>query len=198
MSATITTVCNLALGKLGARKIIDITEESNEARACKMFYDEVRDDVLRSHRWNFAIKRQTLTVIASEPAFGWRNGFQLPTDCLRVFEVNGWQESRREGNWEIEGKLIMVNEDSADIRYLRRIEDANQFDSIFVEAFASKLASAITMAITGSGDMSKDLLKEYEGLTSSKARRIDAFESRPTRRPAWQNSDLVFSRFKGV
>jgi hypothetical protein len=198
MAATITTICNLALSKIGARKIIDITEESNEARACKMFYVECRDEVLRSHRWNFAIKRDTLSEPAAEPAFGWKHGFEIPTDCLRVFECNGWELSRREGNWEIEGRLIMVDEDSADIRYIRRIEDANLFDSIFVEAFATRLGAAITMPINGSGPMAAEMLKQYEGLTSSKARRIDATESRPRRRPAWQNSDLVYSRFRGA
>jgi hypothetical protein len=198
MGATITTICNLALSKIGARKIIDIEEESNEARACKMFYAECRDEVLRSHRWNFAITRVALTQVASEPAFGWRNGFEIPTDCLRVFEVNGWDLARREGNWELEGRLVMTDEEMVDIRYIRRVEDANLFDSIFVEAFATKLAGAVTMSITGSGPMASELLKQYEALVSSKARRIDAFESRPARRPAWQNSDLVYSRFRGA
>ena len=198
MGATITTICNLALSKIGARKIIDITEESNEARACKMFYTETRDDVLRSHRWNFAITRTALSEIVTEPAFGWRNGFQLPTDCLRVFEVDGWDLARREGNWEVEGRILLSNDDSVDIRYIRRVEDANLFDSTFVEAFACKLGAQIAMPITGSGDMQSGLLKQYAGLTASSARRLDAVESRPVRRPAWQNSDLVFSRFKGA
>lgn len=198
MSATITTICNLALSKIGARKVIDINEESNEARACKTFYEEVRDDVLRSHRWNFAITRVTLTEIASEPAFGWANGFEMPTDCLRVFECNGWDQARREGHWELEGRLVMVDEDSADIRYVRRETDCNLFDSIFIEAFATKLASAVSMPITGNGQMSVELLKQYEAVTGSKARKIDAYEGRPKRRPAWQHSDLVFSRFRGA
>jgi hypothetical protein len=198
MAATQTTICNLALSKIGARKIIDIFEESNEARACKMFYAGVLDDVLRSHRWNFAVTRVTLTEVASEPAFGWAFGYQMPTDCLRVFEVNGWELSRREGNWEIEGRLVMTNEDRADIRYVRRIEDVNLFDAIFVEAFATKLASAIVMPVSGNPGAHEQLTKEYEGLTSSKARKTDAFEGRPIRRPAWQNSDLVFSRFRGA
>jgi len=198
MAATITTICNLALSKIGARKVIDIDEESTEARACKTFYDEVRDDVLRSHRWSFAVTRATLSEIASEPAFGWRNGFELPVDCLRVFEVNGWDQARREGYWEIEGRLVMVDEESADIRYIRRETDANLYDSIFIEAFATKLASAIVMPVNGSGQMSVELLKQYEAVTGSKARKIDAMEGRPRRRPAWQNSDLVFSRFRGV
>jgi hypothetical protein len=198
MAATITTICNLALSKIGARKVIDIDEESTEARACKTFFEEVRDDVLRSHRWSFAVTRVTLTQIASEPAFGWRNGFQQPTDCLRVFEVNGWDQARREGHWEIEGRLVMIDEESADIRYIRREVDCNVYDSIFIEAFATKLASAIVMPVNGSGQMSVELLKQYEAVTGSKARKIDAMEGRPRRRPAWQNSDLVFSRFRGV
>jgi hypothetical protein len=54
------------------------------------------------------------------------------------------------------------------------------------------------MPISGNPGANQELLKQYEGLTGSKARKIDAFEGRPIRRPAWQNSDLVMSRFGGA
>jgi hypothetical protein len=198
MASSDLTICNLALGKIGARRIIAMDEESNEARVCRLHYAETRDEVLRSHRWNFAVKRETLTLIATEPAFGWKAGFAMPMDCLRVFEVNGWDFSRRESVWEIEGRFVMINEESADIRYIARIEDANLFDSIFIEAFATKLASKIAMPIQGSVQISSEMLGQYEKLVGGKARRTDAFEGRPGRRPAWAGSDLVRSRFQSI
>ena len=195
MSASETTICNQALGKLGVPRIIDLDEESTAARACRLHYAETRDEVLRHHRWNFAIRRKELTRLAENPEFGWPYQFELPTDCLRIFEVNGWDVARREGFWEVEGRVLLTRVNVAKARYISRIEDCNLFDSLFVEALALRLAGKLALPITGSADMSEKFLTEYEKVTSGRARRTDAFESRPLRVPAWVQSDLVYSRF---
>jgi len=80
MASTAITICNLALGKLGAARIISLTEASPEANACSIHYEQTRNEVLRAHRWNFAITRATLTELASAPEFGWAHQYQLPND----------------------------------------------------------------------------------------------------------------------
>ena len=197
MAASETTICNLALGKLGARRIIELNEESTEARACLLHYAETRDEVLRHHRWNFAIKRETLVELALPPVFGWGIQYELPSDCLRILDLNGYNLARRPGLWEVEGRILLTNEPNAEIRYICRVTDCNLFDSLFVEALALKLASKIAMPINGSPNMAGQFLGEYERVTGARARRTDAFESNPVRRPAWQNSDLVMARFLG-
>lgn len=195
MAASETSIANMALGKLGARRIIALDEESTEARACLLHYAETRDEILRHHRWNFAIKRVTLTQLPVEPLFGWRFAYQLPTDCMRVLELNGIDPGRRIRPWEIEEHTLLANDEQADIRYISRVTDANQFDPLFVEAFALKLASKIARPLTGSGPLAGEMLTEYEKLTGNRARRTDAFEQSPERIPAWVNSDLVHARF---
>jgi hypothetical protein len=197
MSASETTIANIALGKLGARRIIALDEESVEARACLLHYAETRDEVLRHHRWNFAIRREILTQLVTPPKFGWRFAYELPTDCLRVIEMNGEHWGGKKRPWEVEGRALLTNDDQAWIRYILRVTDCNQFDSIFVEALATKLASKIARPLTGSGPLSGEMLTEYEKLTGGRARRTDAFESDPLRVPAWVNSDLVTARFGG-
>ena len=194
MAATDLGICNLALGKIGARRIIEMQEESNEGRVCRLLYAETRDEVLRDHRWNFAIRRKSLVKLVAPPEFGWAFQYELPTDCLRLLEVNGWHQGRRKGVWEIEGKVVLTNDTEAKVRYVSRVENANRFDSVFVEALATKLASKIAMAINGSSSMTGELLTQYEKLTGPRARRLDAFESNPQRRPVWVDSDLVMSR----
>jgi hypothetical protein len=195
MAASETTIANLALSKLGAGKIIDLNEESPEAQACRLHYAETRDEVLRCHRWNFAIKPESLVEVPGTPSFGWSHQFALPSDSLRILEVNGWKISQRPGYWSIEGRMLLCNDAVADVRYIQRITDCNLFDAIFVEALVLKLGSKIARAINGSIEMSNSLLQEYVKLTGGWARRIDAVESNPIRRPAWQNSDLVTARF---
>ena len=118
MAASETTICNLALAKLGAGKIIALDEESPEAQACRLHYAETRDEVLRSHRWNFATRAQSLTENAVPPIFGWNHQFLLPTDCLRVLELNGWNLTQRPGYWQLEGRMLLCNDEAADIRYI--------------------------------------------------------------------------------
>jgi hypothetical protein len=195
MAATETTVCNQALSKLGARRIIGLDEESPEARACQLSYAETRDEVLRHHRWNFSIRRAELTPLAEAPLYGWEFQYTLPVDCLRLLDVNGWEVGSRPDAWEVEGRKLLTNESPTKIRYIAQITDCNLFDAIFVEALALKLAAKIALPINGSGEMAEQLLMEYEKVVGSRARRTDAFEGRPSRRPAWMQSDLVTSRF---
>ena len=197
MAASETTICNIALGKLGARRIIALDEESVEARACLLHYAETRDEVLRHHRWNFAIKREALTQLVTPPAFEWRFAYELPVDCLRVLEVNNQGRGTRIRAWEVEGRTLLSDDETALVRYINRITDCNQFDSLFVEALATKLASKIARPLTGSGPLSGEMLTEYEKLTGGRARRTDAFEKSEPRTPAWVNSDLVTSRLTG-
>lgn len=198
MAASETTICNLALGKLGARRIIALDEESVEARACLLHYAETRDEVLRHHPWNFAMKREVLTQLATPPKFGWMFAYELPTDCLRVFEMNGAHWGGRKRPWEVEGRALLINDEQAWIRYISRVTDCNLFDSIFVDALATKLASKIARPLTGSGPLSGEMLTEYEKLTGGRARRTDAFEEDSPRTPAWVQSDLVTARYGGM
>ncbi len=85
---TSTTIANLALARLGNSTITDITEDTEIARACQLLYEPTRKELLRSHRWNFAQKRATLTQLADAPLFGWDHAYQLPSDYMRVCEVN--------------------------------------------------------------------------------------------------------------
>ena len=79
-------------------------EESVEANVCKLHYEPTRDEVLRSHRWNFAIRPEVLVQEVERPVFRWAFQYALPEDNLRILEMNGWDMSKRTGIWEIEGK----------------------------------------------------------------------------------------------
>ena len=48
----------------------------------------MRDDLLRSHTWNFATKRAKLAPSATPPASGFDNQFRVPSDFLRIVDVS--------------------------------------------------------------------------------------------------------------
>ena len=198
MASTDTTICNLALGKLGAGSIISIEENSPEGRACRLHYQQTRDEVLRSHRWNFAIKRVELSRLSDAPAFGWSYQYQLPVECLRILQVNGYQEWEDPDCWEVEGGKLLTDEETVQAKYIASVTDANLYDPLFIEALSLKLASKICVPLTGSDNRAGGFLTEYERVVGPLARKTDAFESREKRKSPWVLSDFVKSRFQRI
>ena len=187
-------VCNLALGRLGAASILDINATQKEAQACKLFYQTALDEVLRTHPWNFAIRRQTLTADADEPSFGWTNSYVLPVDCLRVLDLNDLHEFSDPPRWQIEGRSLLCDQMEAHIRYISRDADPIHYDALFVAALAAKLAALIAKKITGSDSIAETQLGEYEKLYGPHAKFGDNKESKAKVKPPWVTSDLVKSR----
>lgn len=194
MAISETTICNLALGKLGGRRIMSLDDASAEARQCKLAYEPTRDEALRAHRWNFAARRANLSRLADPPPFGWRARYQLPSDCLRVLQLNGYEDYERPDLWEVEGRQLLTDRETAQVKYVARVTDATQFDALFVKALACKLAAEIAKALTGSSSIPGDLLTEYERITGPLARTADAMEARPKRKLPWVESELVRTR----
>lgn len=197
MATNSTTICNLALSKIGNKRIVSLDEESPEARACRLVYEPARDEVLRSHQWNFAMKRMVLSRLVAAPAFGWACQFQLPVDCLRVLQLNGYEPGERRDNWEIEGRVLLADDETAEIKYIARVTDGNLYDAIFVKALAVKVGAEIAKPLAGSSSLAEGLLTEYERIVGPLARSADSFESRPKRKLPWVESDLVRARSGG-
>ena len=57
------TICNLALAQLGQAPISSLTQEDEKARRLNLFYEPVRDEVLRSHNWGFATAEEPLDLV---------------------------------------------------------------------------------------------------------------------------------------
>ena len=190
-----TELCNLALAEIGdSYNITDIQESSPQAGICKRFYASTRDALLREHPWNFARARVELSRLSAVPLFGWAHQFQLPANFLRLIEFNGRDASQVEGEYVIEsGGVLLTDEGAAEIVYIRRTTDANQFDALFVEAFSLKLAARISTKLTKDGSMQERLLARFREAVA-KAKRSDANEARPRRLGPLEDSWLVAAR----
>ena len=70
MAESAVQICNNALIKLGANTITSLSDDTKPARLCNKIYTVLRDDLLRSHPWNFAIGRSSLAQLVDAPAFG--------------------------------------------------------------------------------------------------------------------------------
>ena len=121
--ASVIQICNSALNQLGASSITALTENSKNARLCNERYETVRDAVFRSHPWNCLVKRVQLAKDTETPAWGFTNQYTLPSDCLRVLQIKDYNL-----DYKIEGRKLLINEDTVFLIYLAQITDVNELD----------------------------------------------------------------------
>lgn len=178
MATSEVAICNLALQKLGAKRITSLTEDSVNARECNACYALERDAELRKHPWNFAIKRDSLAAESVAPIFGPTTKCQLPSDFLRLMPLDPESQTMTL-DWRIEGKYILTY-DAAPlrIRYIYRVTDPNEFDGLFVESLACRIAVQICEKLTQSNVKKADAQKMYD-YAVAEAKRVDAMEDVP-------------------
>lgn len=142
MALTETDITNMALGKIGSKRIDDLDEDTSlEAILCRIHFDQTRDSLIRSHFWRFASTRVALVQDGTDPAFEWDNQFILPDDFMRlksIYENRFSDENYR--SYALEGQRLLTNESTMEIRYIKKVTDVTEFDPLFVEVFILLLA----------------------------------------------------------
>ncbi len=175
--ATGVSICSNALLMLGAQTINDFADQLNldRAKLCANLYPTVRDDMLRSHPWNCAIKRAVLAPDAVAPAFGYTHSFELPADFMRVLEVgtNGSQI-----DYLVEGRTIQANTTVLELRYVFRNEVENTWDAHLVKLVTLGMAAALAYPVTQSSALQQSFEQKLE-MTLKRARAVDGQEDPP-------------------
>jgi hypothetical protein len=144
-----TQIANAALVALGERRINSLSDNTKTANLILTRFDDVRDALLRSMVWNFAVARDELAAATIKPRFQFTYSYPLPTDCLRVLEV----DNRWGFDWRVEGNAVVTDITSPlQITYIRRITDPTKMDPLFRQLFAVALAFELCEAITGDDD----------------------------------------------
>lgn len=184
MAVSDIAIANRALTKLGAARIISFGDNNEQARALQSMYTIVRDAELRAYTWNFSVKRASLAALVDAPEFDWPRQFQLPSDCLRLLWAGDFYPGPNlsdlsnglDLDYEVEGRVIMSRLPAPlKIRYIARIDDPTQFDALFVESLACKLAIELGETLTNSSTNRQEAWQEYQQAIR-KALRADAIE----------------------
>lgn len=187
--ASETGIFNAALIEMGSDVVIDPMEDSEQARTLSVRWPGVRDATLRAHPWNFALERAQLAALAQAPVWGFANQYQLPADpfCLRVLKVKDSEDI----DWKVEGRKIKTDLGAPlNILYIKRVTDPNEYDALFIEAAAARLAAATAFRIMQSRTAAKDLWELYRDKLRE-AREIDAHEGTPD---DFGDSDFLVAR----
>lgn len=194
MGRSVTDVANRALQLVGASSIMNLTDNTVEARECSRAYDICRTAELRVHRWNFAKTRAALAPDAAEPSWGYKYQFTLPVDCVRVLLPPDACL-----DWQIEGRKILTNSMTSPfgagvvdaavaaspalfIQYIADVQDVTLWDPLFVECVAARMAAAICERLTQSNQKKQDAQQQYRAAEGD-ARMANAFENTSVRPP---------------
>ena len=185
-------IANRALTKLGAERILLLTDPNKEARTLNSMFDTVMDAELRRHRWKFALKRATLPALVATPEWGYTYAYQLPADFLALVQVNEYylRGLKQKTLWTVEsGQILTDLAAPLKIRYIRRVDNMALLDPLFVEVLACKLALEACEPLTQSSQKRQLAGEEYR-FAVSEAVRQDAIENPPDELPwgSWNDS----------
>ena len=173
-------ICNLALGYLGQGTIASLNQEDERAKRINLFYDAVRDEVLRTHNWGFATVRAPLALVRKEETGGLYL-YQYPVDCLFIRRVFSPVKKSREPFFELfdassKTRVLATREPNAWAVYTRCVADETQWDASFTKAFTLALACDLAVALTGDLALHRQLEQKYV-LYLEEARRSNSAEN---------------------
>ncbi len=169
--ASETDIANLALNILGETQITSIDDtESRDARAVKVVYAHERDKLLQRAQWSFAKKQATISKLATAPLYKWMGAYQLPSDLLRLIEIDEIDAWNPKEYFDIQGKQLFlyraetsdIAADTADIEYIYRCVDTTNYTALFIDALATALAARLARKLTGSDTKGQELLQNLE------------------------------------
>lgn len=177
-----TSICNLALAYLGQPPISSLQQDNAQARWLALFYEPVREEVLRAHDWAFATADRALIPAALDIQAGGERIYQYPADALFIRKVYAAGDpsktpqpfhQRFEAN--LHTRVLVAPISQARVRYTRRITDETLYDACFVKCFALALACDCALALTGDVEVAARVQQQYT-LYLEEARRANMTE----------------------
>ena len=187
-------ICNLALSQVNQKFVTNIDtppDGDSTAALCKKWFPEVRRATLRSHVWNFAIKRVQIAASSTAPIFGFDTAYDLPPNYIRFLTrhndfgnpipgafIEGVDYQIEDGQFLTQGAVTTGN--VLNMRYIFDQEDILKWDALatdlLVVNLALKLAPKFKSSPRAIANL-KDTLREIK----AEAKAIDGQE-RPPRR----------------
>lgn len=158
-------ICNASLRYLGVEPITALSDDTVEARQCRDAYPRLRDFLLKSHPWNFAIGRARLPASSVKPVFEYDKAFPLPADYLHVVTIPALDAL--EACWSVErhqdAPAVLANCDAPlELVYIKRVTDPQRFSPLFIQALVYLIANEIAPLLTQSAVKSERAMALYE------------------------------------
>lgn len=184
-------IVNKALLKLGQAPVTSLAEDNERAFAANCIYESVRDFVMSSYRWNFAVKRIALMPCEEKPDFGFAFKYHLPPYFLRLLSLPDAPDNATD-DYSIEGGFLLTDYSAPlNVIYLAKITDTELYPVYFVETLACKLAFELCERLKQDPSRKNTLMQEYM-FSISQAKKCNAIQMAAQRMPV---SKLISTRF---
>lgn len=190
-------IANMALGILVEAPIDSLDDNTKAGRLLNLHYETTRQSELIKQSWAFAVFRVELDHDDDAPTSDeYRYGYAIPEDALRVLPLtdNG-EASGMRVPFKQEGSLILTNYSGPRIvRYIGNMTDPADWDPLFIEALAARLAMKIAMPLTnktsvlqGAQVVYNEAISEARRVNSIMASSINASRSWAEERGDWSD-----------
>ncbi len=178
-------VVNNALVFLGQIPVQVVDSSTKAGTFAGTLWNAALEETLRAHPWNFACYRKELSPLSDNPKFGYSYQFNKPSDWLRTIEIFNTRDFRNEG------RQILANVEFLQMRYIRKVEELNVWDSLAAAALARNLAAKLAYPLTQSTSQQNAQWEMYVAVLQQ-ARSVDSMEE-----PAdeFEESDLIAGRY---
>lgn len=172
MSISKTDILNRSLTLIGALPVVNISDDSNNARILNRVYESSLRAILSEEKWNFATKRVLLTKLSA--TLDWYDTgeiyvYQKPLDLVRIYGTNF-----PSATWREEGDYIISDTDGLGLRYVYYLDAPSKYPGFFIEAFSDKLCSDIAYMIVNSASLGEKYKQIYETVSLPKAQTANA------------------------
>jgi hypothetical protein len=141
-------IANLTATLIGGQaRIVSPDDNRVLARTIKAVWDMQRRATIRDGEWNFACQRAGLPALAQVPPYPFGYVYALPSEALKFIELI---DDPRD-DYRLEGRQILSNSaPPLNIRYCVDVPAPEDWDEMFADAFAKRVAWTIGKRIAGS------------------------------------------------
>lgn len=191
MATTKIDICARALVMIGAQPISSFDDGSTEALVASNIYEDVVQNALCKHRWNFATTQKQLSLLNDVPAGKYAYAYQIPTDpeALQIISISVNDNIIPYDRYK---NYIYVNDygsgNTLIMDYIYRVEEA-----YFPPYFRSALELELASLFSGSVARDANMIKQFNSLAERqyiRSKHIDSSEA--------TNKKLSVKRFINV
>lgn len=182
-------IASNALLLIGDNPISSFDDPGAGAQAAANLYPETKKRLLSAHPWSFATKQQRLNRLSQVPddLTGFNNAFQLPTDLIRIWNI------QQHSDYILVGNLLYSNQTEILATYIFDVDEVN-LQPHFVKHLEYALAADFAISVTE--DLNKAQYYEQKSIVAgSQAMAIDA-QNRP--QSGIIDSPLIDARGSGI
>ena len=183
-------VAQKAMVLIGLEPLASFTDQTDEALVANTIFEDVVEDCLAQHNWNFATGQIQLSRLADSPVDRWDAAYVMPTDPA-VIQVQTVTIDDVVQQYDIYEKYIYMNAGENDrvvLNYIFRI-DTQYWPPAFALWVIYRLASILALSVTRKADIARS----YSQLADVQFRRAKARDAQQV-----TTQQVALSRFHRI